>query len=244
MGIKDIFRRKGKRSDRVVEIDKHEVQKEQTSQNVPWLQDIELWIDSPDQEPITFENSQELREANELALNESSIEEGIQKLRNIVQKHPDCSSPNCLLAYALRQQKRVAEAEKLLLEAFPKVLKKSDLGNSLGILYFFDLGNLEKSTEWFVKSILAERPETRSNWGSYLYLSGIYNSYGLQQEASQLKKLADQIRGHPASLSYEWNQKLGNMKSKASQQSITSILKETWNSAIKIELEKIPCRRP
>lgn len=185
------------------EINVQRLKGQDSTQNIPWIQDKESWHDPPSQEAITFDNSQALRNANELALNESSSEEGMRQLREIIENHSDCSAPYNLLAQALRKYKRNHEAEKLLFKAFNKVLKKSSIGNSLGSLYFFDLGDLEKSIEWFTKSILAESPENRSEWGSYLYLSGIYNSYGFEEEASLLKKLADHVRGHPVLLSSE-----------------------------------------
>jgi len=91
-------------------------------------------VDSRDAEAVTWDNSEELRQANSLALEERTRAEGIGKLKEIIGRFPDSADPYGLLAQALTKSGRAGEAEQALREAFPKVLKKSKVAGDLALI--------------------------------------------------------------------------------------------------------------
>ena len=74
---------------------------------------------------ITWDNSEELREASKCASNPPTREDGMAKLKGLCETHPSSSAPYALLAQAMDQNHQQAEAETLLLSALAKVHTKS-----------------------------------------------------------------------------------------------------------------------
>jgi hypothetical protein len=193
--------------------------------------DVDNHVDSQNPETLNYDRSEELRQANSMALAENTRAEGVKMLHDIITKHPDCSDPYCLLEQVLINMSQVEKAEKLLLEAFPKVLKKSKIASALGSHYFFQRKNLPKSIEWYVKSV-ATAGSGPIIWSPYLYLSGIYNSFGFGEIASDLQGVANQVRGNPVDLDTNWQHDLETRKSQVSEKMIHSLLEKAFEQTI------------
>jgi len=187
--------------------------------------------DSQDPEAVSYDDSEELRQSNSLALEENTRAEGLKRLSEIIKKYPDSSDPYGLLAQALIKTNKVGEAEGLLLEAYPKVLKKSKIAGSLGSHYLFQKKDLLKAIEWYVKSVAAAGSSPTA-WSPYLYLSGIYKSFGFFDIASELQGIANLVRGNPVDLTTAWHRDLESMKVQASADTVRSLLKEDFERAI------------
>lgn len=218
MGIFDgLF---GKRKEREQPTSRTEVEEE----IIDTAQRIEIMSDSLDPEAITYDSSEELRQACSLAKGENTGEEGLNKLSEIIKKYPDSSDPYTVLALRLIEAHRVGEAEALLLEAYPKVLKKSNVADSLASLYFNEKKDLLKAVEWYVKSVAAAGSHP-SDWPPYLYLSGIYRHYGFNNIASDLQAIANEVRKNPIDLTAGFYSDLETMKARISADSASSLLK-------------------
>jgi len=198
----------------------------------------EYLSDSEEPEELTPTDSSELKEAGDLALAEDTRLEGMERLREFIKRHPDCSAPYCLLAQALSAHSRKKEAAILLMEAFPKVGRKSRVANSLGLLFFFELGNLDESIHWFLKSIYAmsAKPDL---WEPYIHLSGIFAEFKRRAEAAGLKRAADSIRGSSTLLDHAWLKRFEAMMGDRRQESIEQPLLQAYEDFIKDSLQNI-----
>jgi ribosomal protein S27E len=112
----------------------------------------------------------------------------------------------------------------LLLEAYPKVLKKSNVADSLGSIYRLKKKDLSKAVEWYVRSVAAAGAHP-SDWSPYLYLSGIYRYFGLNQIASGLQAIANEVRKNPIDLTSDYFKGLENAKAQMSIDSARSLYK-------------------
>jgi len=185
---------------------------------------IEIMSDSINPEAITYDGSEDLRQASSLAERENTREEGLNKLSEFIKKYPDSSDPYVYLAWRLVDAHRIEDAEALLLEAYPKVLKKSNVADSLGSLYLNKRKDLLKAAEWYVKSVAAAGANP-SDWHPYLYLSGIYRYYGLNHIASTLQSIANEVRKNPIDLTAGFYSDMATMNDRISADSVRSLLK-------------------
>ncbi|MCI0411331.1 HEAT repeat domain-containing protein [bacterium] len=200
-----------------------------------WLTTLTFWKDSELEEEVTYDNSIEIREANSLALEKSSAEEGISRLKQIAAAHPDCSAPYCLTAQALVKLNKEEEAEQILLHSLELVKKKSHVADSLGYFYFQRKNDLPKSIQWYAISVYAQR-EQPSLWAPHLYLSGIFSGFGIEDAAHAMRERANIIYKNPVHLSSEWTDKLRFMQSLISEGSAKSVLTRVWQELRKWEI--------
>lgn len=151
---------------------------------------------------ITWDNSEDLREASQQARNPSTHAEGITKLKALCEHHPSSSAPYALLAQAMEQDHRCPEAEQLLLNALNKVHARSEILDMLGSIAKGN-GDFLKATAYYLVAAYAMNPNS-TDWGTIIYLSGVYRALGNESRANDCKDAAAAMRGgNPVQLTAE-----------------------------------------
>ncbi len=207
----------------------------QQNPDTSWLDDFRPVQDAEKEEAVIQDRSPELQEANNLALNRDTASDGISRMKQIANGYPEASEPWCLLAQALARNGSEEEAEKVLLDAFDKVLRKSNVADSLGYFYLNTKRDIGKGIQWYVLSIVAQNKKPKL-WAPYLYLSGIYGEFGFRRITAGLQEQAAKVRGKPADLSSEWVEDLRMTQYLVQETAVTALLTRVWNEVLKKSL--------
>ena len=142
---------------------------------------------------ITWDNSQELREATELTSKAPTRGAGIEKLRTLCESSPTSSAPYALLAQALRYDDQYDQAESLLIEALPRVHSRGEIFDALGNISSVKHDYL-KATGYYLTAAYAMNPYS-TDWGTLVYLSGVYRACGNEERARECQEAAAAMRG-------------------------------------------------
>ena len=145
------------------------------------------------EDTITWDNSEDLREATRLTDSPATRKQGIERLQELCQLFPESAAPYTLLAQALRYDGEYDQAEKLLVNALPNVSAKSEILDMLGNIFNYKEDHA-KATAYYLLAAYAAGPKFRE-WGTYIYLYGIYQACKQEERAKDCYEIAAWMRG-------------------------------------------------
>jgi hypothetical protein len=195
----------------------------------------------PPPDDITWDNSEALRNAKEMALGRlpESRALGIAELEDLIRRHPSSAAPYGLLAQALWGAARRDEAQRLLLRALPEVAEKSEIFDTLALQYNTE-GEHPKAVAYYLLAAYAMGRKS-TLWGGVIYLSGVYDN--LDSKAARVcRELAAAMRGgNPVALD---RQQAGNISlAVQSNEDVRALARSAWEGFLESKTRQMMAER-